>query len=79
MSRRAKTCGPSQGAGDRSSGLKPFIVRFDDWTAYRLTVLARDEQHAVELAQAMATAELWEAEVIDGGQEHFEAFPAPHD
>lgn len=57
--------------------LKPYVVRFDDWTAYRLTVMAHDASHALELAQAMSTDELWQADVLDGGQEHWEAFPAP--
>jgi hypothetical protein len=55
--------------------LLPFIVRFDDWTIYQLEVMAESEQHAIELAQAMSTGDLWEAEAIDGGQEGWEAFP----
>jgi hypothetical protein len=60
--------------------LKRFVVRFQDWTSYRLEVDARDADHAIELAQNMSTGDLWEAEAIDGGQEHWEAFPMPeHD
>ncbi len=59
--------------------LKRFVVRFQDWTAYRLEVLARDEEHALEIAQAKCTGELWEATAIDGGQENWEAFPLPLD
>jgi hypothetical protein len=55
--------------------LKRFVVRFQDWTSYRLEVDARDADHAIALAQGMSTGDLWEAEAIDGGQEHWEAFP----
>jgi hypothetical protein len=54
-----------------------YVVRFQDWTAYRLEVEAESEEHAIELAQALSTGDLWEAEAIDGGQEFWEAFPVP--
>jgi hypothetical protein len=58
------------------SGLKPFTVRFDDWTIFRLEVMAEDEEHAITIAQSKCTGDLWEAEAIDGGQEGWQAFPA---
>ena len=59
----------------RPRQFRPFVVRFDDWTAYRMQINAYDEQDAVTRAQAMSTGALWEAEAIDGGQEGWEAFP----
>lgn len=61
-----------------ASKLQPFIVRFDDWTAFKLKVMAKSADHALAIAQAMSTDELWQADVLDGGQEHWEAFPAPN-
>lgn len=79
MSTPAKTRANAapKGAAPAAEGLKPFIVRFDDWTAYKLTVLAASEDDAIERAREMCTADLWKADVIDGGQEGWEAFPAP--
>jgi hypothetical protein len=56
--------------------LRPFIVRFDDWTAYRIEIMAENEDQAIELAQQLCTDDPSQAEAIDGGQEHWEAFPA---
>ena len=54
--------------------LQRFVVRFQDWTAYRLEIEAETADQAIELAQQLSTGELWEAEAIDGGQEAWEAF-----
>ncbi len=54
-----------------------YVVRFQDWTAYRLEIEAESAADAIELAQALSTGDLWEAEAIDGGQEGWEAFPVP--
>lgn len=61
--------------------MRHFTVRFYDWTVYRLEVEATSTAHAIEVAQAKSTGELWEATAIDGGQENWEAFPSaePHD
>jgi len=58
-----------------TSQSRRYVVRFQDWTAYRLVVDAESPEDAIELAQALSTIDLWEAEAIDGGQENWEAFP----
>ena len=58
-----------------TSNLRRYVVRFNDWTAYRLEIEAESPDQAIELAQQLSTGELWEAEAIDGGQEGWEAFP----
>lgn len=75
----SNTAAPSANAAPEgaATALKPFVVRFQDWTPYRLTVMASSETQAIEIAQAKSTGDLWEADIIDGGQEHWEAFPAP--
>jgi hypothetical protein len=60
-----------------SSNFQRFVVTFTDWTAYRLEIEAESADQAIELAQAMSTGDLWEAEARAGGQEDWEAFPVP--
>jgi hypothetical protein len=57
--------------------IQRFVVTFTDWTAYRLEIEAESADQAIELAQAMSTGDLWEAEARDGGQENWDAFPVP--
>lgn len=59
--------------------LQRFVVRFQDWTAYRLEIEAESADHAIERAQQLSTTELWKAEAIDGSQEGWEAFQLPDD
>ena len=77
MSKTAATSANAAPKGAATAPLKRYIVRFQDWTAYRLEVMAANEADAVAKAQDMCTGDLWEADIIDGGQEGFEAFPAP--
>ena len=57
--------------------IQRFVVTFTDWTAYRLEIEAESADQAIELAQAMSTGDLWEAEARNGGQENWDAFPVP--
>lgn len=77
MSKTAASSASAAPNGAATAPLKRYIVRFQDWTAYRLEVMAASEEHAVAIAQSKCTGDLWEADIIDGGQEGFEAFPAP--
>ena len=55
--------------------LSRFTVQFTDYTIYRIVVDARSVQEAIEMVQAMPAGDLWECNVIDGGQEDFKAYP----
>lgn len=77
MSKTAAISASAAPKGAAQAALKRYIVRFQDWTAYRLEVMAATEAEAVAIAQDKCTGDLWEADIIDGGQEGFEAFPAP--
>lgn len=61
-----------------SAAKQRFVVTFQDWTAFRLVIEADSAEDAIEQAQARSTGDLWElAEAVDGGQEHWDAFPEP--
>ncbi len=66
--------GNAQGGSPRRR-LRKYVVRFTDWTAYRLDIEARNAEEAVEIAK-LQSCDIFNAFPIDGGQEGFEAIPA---
>jgi len=52
-----------------------WAVTVVDWTKYRLVIEAPTAAHAIERAQQLSTAEIWEADAIDGGLDDWYAIP----
>jgi hypothetical protein len=52
-----------------------WAVTVVDWTKYRLVIEAPTAAHAIAQAQQLSTGEIWDADAIGGGLDHWYAFP----